>query len=673
MCGKKRLANPWTWALLLLVVCGSLLGLYGRFHELGSRQLAIDEYYFVQSVDAIRDTGLPRFPTGGYYTRGILHQYLCALSTALFEDEGFAYRLPSALFGVFAIVLTFFLARRHLGTNLALIAALALALSSWNIEFSRFTRMYEPLQVITLTFLLSLDISWRDHRRRLHYLPHFIIFIGIFIHQQVILLAPLLFLPYLACLGGRSARNSSNNAASFCLRPGIAYGVISLVFTAFVVKLSRFGLRNLGVDSRFPEDYIYPVGHSMFRLPTFPFFGSENQLLAILVLVALLAVCVLLIIVLRRARTENRLPILLAGGILITCIFHLYLLAAIITLALVARYRISHQPRILYIMLGAAVLISVGWLVLALTEKSWLEELHVHSYLDALQITFLGFPDYRPVIRPWIDTLPIFGSLLLLAIAGQLIRNRHTPIADLVWNPVWPLIYVALCVSLLYTPYSTTRYMFFLYPLMLIVILASIRDLVAWLLPGIGIHRRVVVVSIIGALAFIATDDFHLHHLLHPTALEINYRTGDYQNLERAWYPRQDFESAARYAESQVAADPANNRLLVYNAPPASRYIGSPHAVYYPRKGDRYPRVSRESGSIDLWSNQQLLSTPEELQEYAHQASSLWVVWVLESWDTDKKGVDWNELLGSLSYEARLVYLSEDKRVHVTKIILNGK
>ena len=672
MRGGKRHANPWTWALLLLVVCGILLGLYGRFHELGSRQLAIDEYYFVQSVDAIRETSLPGFATGGYYTRGIIHQYLSAASAELFNHEGFAYRLPSAIFGVLAIVLTFFFARRHLGASLALMAALALALSSWNIEFSRFARMYEPLQVITLSFLLSLDISWRDHRRRLHYLPHFIIFIGILIHQQAILLAPLLFLPYLACLGGRSVRNSSSNAASSCQRPGIAYGGISLVFTALVVKLARFDFRNLGVDSRLAEDYIHPASHSMFRLPTFPFFGSENQLLAILVLVALLAVCVLLIIVTMRARTESRWPVLLAGGILIACIFHLYLPAAFITLALVARYRFSHHPRVLYIMLGAAVFIALGWLALALTEKTWIEELRVGSYLDALQITFLGFPDYRPLIHPWKDSLPMFGALLLLGVAGQLIKNRHTPIADLVWNPVLPLIYAALCVSLLYTSYSTTRYMFFLYPLMLVVILATIRDLVEWALPRIDQHWRVVAASIIGSLAFVASEDFHLHHLLNPTAFEINYRTGNYQSLERVWYPRQDFKSAAQFADARVM-DEASDRLLVYNTPPASRYISSQHAVYYPSTNDRYTGVSRESGTIDLWSNQQLISTPEGFQNYARRARSLWVVWILESWNTNKNGVDWNELLGNLPYEARLAYVSKDERVRVTEIILNGE
>ena len=123
-----RLGDPWVAALVLLMVCGSLLGLYARFHDLGSRQLAIDEYYFVESVDAIRSTGLPRFATGGYYTRGLIPQYLSAASSIIFNDDGFAYRLPSALFGLMAILLTFIYARRHLGIGLALMAALALTM-----------------------------------------------------------------------------------------------------------------------------------------------------------------------------------------------------------------------------------------------------------------------------------------------------------------------------------------------------------------------------------------------------------------------------------------------------------------------------------------------------------------------------------------------------------------
>ncbi len=64
--------------LLILVPAAMLVGLYGRFKGIGSWPLGVDEFYTSRSVDHVLLTGWPRFPCGGYYTRGVLFQYLVA-------------------------------------------------------------------------------------------------------------------------------------------------------------------------------------------------------------------------------------------------------------------------------------------------------------------------------------------------------------------------------------------------------------------------------------------------------------------------------------------------------------------------------------------------------------------------------------------------------------------
>ena len=169
------------------------------------------------------------------------------------------------------------------------------------------------------------------------------------------------------------------------------------------------------------------------------------------------------------------------------------------------------------------------------------------------------------------------------------------------------------------------------------------------------------------AIGFAVSEEFHIDHLLNPTAVEVNYRTEKYESMAPVWYWREDFESAARYADAQVETH-SDSRLLVFNAPPASRYIDRPHAVYYSRAHGRFANVSRQSGTIDLWSNQQLLSTPEEFQAYARQARSIWVVRSLVS---EQHDITWGELLGDLPYVARLAHESDDHRIRVTELILN--
>ena len=64
--------------LLLLAAAAVLAGLYGRFKGLGTWPLGVDEFYISRSIDNVLRSGLPRFPCGGYYTRGLLYQYLVA-------------------------------------------------------------------------------------------------------------------------------------------------------------------------------------------------------------------------------------------------------------------------------------------------------------------------------------------------------------------------------------------------------------------------------------------------------------------------------------------------------------------------------------------------------------------------------------------------------------------
>ena len=88
-----------------------MAGLYARVDGLGSRPVSNDEYYFARSVERILETGSVRFPTGGYYTRGLLPQYLTAASWRLFGRDGFGFRLPVVLFSLASLAAAFLYAR----------------------------------------------------------------------------------------------------------------------------------------------------------------------------------------------------------------------------------------------------------------------------------------------------------------------------------------------------------------------------------------------------------------------------------------------------------------------------------------------------------------------------------------------------------------------------------
>jgi hypothetical protein len=69
----------WLGPLGLLTAACVIAGTVARFKGLGRWPLAIDEYYFAQSVQNVLHSGLPEYPCGGLYVRGLLLQYAAAL------------------------------------------------------------------------------------------------------------------------------------------------------------------------------------------------------------------------------------------------------------------------------------------------------------------------------------------------------------------------------------------------------------------------------------------------------------------------------------------------------------------------------------------------------------------------------------------------------------------
>jgi hypothetical protein len=57
-----------------------------------------------------------------------------------------------------------------------------------------------------------------------------------------------------------------------------------------------------------------------------------------------------------------------------------------------------------------------------------------------------------------------------------------------------------------------------------------------------------------------------------------------------------------------------------------SYYLSVPHAIYYARGSRRFFNVSRVSGTVDLWSNQRLLSTEEEVRNYTLAAENVLMI-----------------------------------------------
>jgi len=485
--------------LLCLLAAAVIIGLFGRLHGLGDRSLAIDEFYSVRGIEYILDKGVPEFPTGGYYVRGPLYQYIVAGSAWLFGESGFAYRLPSALFSLLSVVLGYLYARRFVGEATAIAVAVALLVSSWHIEFARFIRMYALLQCATLLFLIALDGAYFRGRPELRYTPHLAVVLACLSHKLGVLLVPLLFLPLLP---GATVVHLSTWAER------CRFAVLGMLAAAVGVFATRFDFRNLGVVERLPDTYDVAAPLSSDHwVPAFPFWelhpDPETNLL---VLLGLFAAGLVGLLAVKWRTSAVRTADLYLFAFAVGMVLHWFALALIALVVLVFRYRVHRpetQPRRTYVVLAGGLLIGLAWLAYAfvvperllipeVVERWGIErgDAGLDVTLRALWTSFFGWPElYHHILRPFALELPLVGLLVLAALLASLVLHGRAPLAVLVGHPAFIVVYT-MAFFAIFRHHSTTRYWFHLYPVLLCLIGLALTELLARSLHTIQGHAK---------------------------------------------------------------------------------------------------------------------------------------------------------------------------------------
>lgn len=142
------------WILALLVASGAVL----RLVDLGAISFHWDEDLSSLAAKAIAEHGIPELPSGMIYLRGLAFSYAMAASGMWLGFDETALRLPAALFGIALIPLCFAFGKRLFGTPVGLVLAALVTFSFWDIEFSRYARMYAAFGFF---YLLTLLLIWR--------------------------------------------------------------------------------------------------------------------------------------------------------------------------------------------------------------------------------------------------------------------------------------------------------------------------------------------------------------------------------------------------------------------------------------------------------------------------------------------------------------------------------
>jgi 4-amino-4-deoxy-L-arabinose transferase-like glycosyltransferase len=141
-----------------LILIGGVL----RLIDLGTLSFRWDEDLTSLAVKAIAAQGVPELPSGMMYVRGLAFLYLLTGSALLFGFSEWALRLPAALFGIAMIPLAFVFGKRLFGSAVGLTLAALITFSAWDVEFSRYARMYAPFSLFYLLTLAGMRRECAD-------------------------------------------------------------------------------------------------------------------------------------------------------------------------------------------------------------------------------------------------------------------------------------------------------------------------------------------------------------------------------------------------------------------------------------------------------------------------------------------------------------------------------
>jgi len=588
-------------ARLWLVLTGAavLTGIYFRFLDFARWPLAADEYYSYRAVVFLLASGLPEFPCGGFYTRGLLYQYVTAPLLLVGLAPEAALRIVSILANLAMLPAAFLVARRVGGFRVAAATLIILALSTWEIEMARFGRMYTLFQAICIWYVYHLcRLFETGDLRRWRWLLGLSV-AGPLAWDGGVLLAFVNFVPVVA----RRALWRTRHLAS---------AIAILVFSA-LLPIVQF--RYLGSpDARAPvpsEPMVRTTSSGLSWLVD----EAAGMPLAAALLVVLGAVLVAGLFRLARAREWLPFVSFLAVALLVS--FNQLLFAAMLAagLILIGWLRVSdfsrrgHREAALAL-LGAAVV----WAAVAFL---------VHSDPIGALKAVVGFPDLaRPIVYPWVYSMPLMslllglGLLVAFAIAALAPAERTVDLRLLA-------ILVVLTVTVIgfVQPTSETRYSFHAYPIVIVLALAGF-SLVALQGRFPRVMRRWAPLACL--LPFALSSEFISGHTININSYEANFRVGYDRRLERHYYPRFDYASPAAFVNER--AEPTD--LILSASVTATHYLERTDAVFVGKTDGRYQAQACMRGEMERWTGLPLLDETGDIDGITGAAagSRVWLV-----------------------------------------------
>jgi hypothetical protein len=594
-----------------LTVAALLIGVYARFKGLGKWPFGVDEYYTARSVQNILRAGLPEYACGGFYTRGLLVQYLAALLQLLGLSAEFSIRLIAAVSSLVALPAAFLLGRRLGGPVIGLLTVIVLAVSVWEVEMARFARMYAPFQAVALWYAVFFVKYTVDREARALWLMVSLSLIGVLVWEGGVLLAATNLLPpFLISPSGRLTRREWRYLV----------GAAVVLLATYLFSTSYF--RIFSDEAPFPPGFVDPeiqarvAGLAIGAAP-WTTLSSHPVWWAVAALPLIAVGLALRWVVTFRERwvTASGLTVALAAAVLHQFGLVVAVLLLLLLMRLLGWRELFSRAALPF---GTAVALSAAfWAAFALSTTDWRAD-PAQSTFDTLVLLgyeFVRFPDFvADVALPWARAVPVLGLALFALIAVTCFRLAIRQETELSAERALVILFVCLLLaaSASNPPRVETRYLFFLYPLGVVIALVSLARVVQALSPALRLDgtRSAVLASLAALVGFGLTEDFDIHHLRYVDSAAIHFRTDMKPFLANHYYKRANLRAVAGW----LTAHADDDDVVISSVQGLDFYYPKVDYFYMSSSDRRFTGWSCRGGTVERWGNTPLLYSVAALQ-----------------------------------------------------------
>jgi Dolichyl-phosphate-mannose-protein mannosyltransferase len=652
------------------IVClaAFFIGILARFDALGAWCLAVDEFYIAKSVELIQQKGIPVYPDGGMYWRGLLFQYFEAASAGLLGLNEYALRLPAVLFNLLTIPPLYLLGRKRIGNAGAFLLVAFFCVSIWEVEFARFARMYSMFQCAFLWFLYCFHEGFFHGRKKAIFWSYAIASISTAIYEGSIFMACLLFLPLL--IRGVSLVNQ--------LRYGIWASAILLLNVVSPKVWSWLFPGSSG--NEYPKGFVLPQeGGGLLLLPDISLWESvflRGDLWGAGYLVLVLMGIGLAYMGMKNSLWDWRQKTI-ALALLGAGLFQLF--GVVLAILLVSYFTQTIDPQLvlrrpierritIFLVVCLGFWLTVGFLTT--TGNIFTQGAESLSFHKIFAIVFHYPRVMEEFVFLWLDVMPylmvvscLFGLMVLW---GS--RNSRQFLTDHFLLLV--LVSCILILGVINTMYNSTRYSFFLYPLILLLWFEGALAGKSWLdqtmSPNAVLGRVPKFAAVLMAFGLLlCSEDFSFAHIMNVGRAEVNFRMNVSDEVAVHYYQRADVRGPADYVnEAWKAGD------LILNAVPSSSfYLTHENYIFYDDQSSLFRENSQNEGTKDRWGNF-ILHNKDTVQKAVQGGGG--AVWILTTPRYQMMLTEWvQEALGDNFAGIHSANPGSDKRIQVVNVARN--